>query len=148
MFWEIVRVLACSFVAAIGFGALLHAPQKALCWGGIIGAAGYLCYWLLMTYSTNESAAMFVGALFAATCAQVAARGLKMIATVFVTIAIIPLVPGLGLYRAMSAFAQGDMAQGASVAAHTMALILMIALGIAMGTALFGAGRRFKRRMK
>ena len=49
-------------------------------------------------------------ALVAALGAQIAARRLKMIATVFVTIAILPLVPGVGLYRAMSALAMGDMA--------------------------------------
>lgn len=76
--------------------------------------------------------------------AQIAARRLKMIATVFVTIAILPLVPGVGLYRAMSALATGDMMAGASIAAHTMALILMIALGIGLGTALVGADRGAK----
>lgn len=87
---------------------------------------------------------MFAGALVAALGAQIAARRLKMIATVFVTIAILPLVPGVGLYRAMSALAMGDMAAGASVAAHTMALIVMIALGIGLGTALVGADRGVK----
>ena len=91
-----------------------------------------------------EPAAMFIGALVAALGAQIAARRLKMIATVFVTIAILPLVPGVGLYRAMSALATGDMMAGASIAAHTMALILMIALGIGLGTALVGADRGAK----
>ena len=36
----------------------------------------------------------------------------------------------------MSALATGDMMAGASIAAHTMALILMIALGIGLGAAL------------
>ena len=86
----------------------------------------------------------WTGALVAALGAQIAARRLKMIATVFVTIAILPLVPGVGLYRAMSALATGDMMAGASIAAHTMALILMIALGIGLGTALVGADRGAK----
>ena len=85
-----------------------------------------------------------MGALVAALGAQIAARRLKMIATVFVTIAILPLVPGVGLYRAMSALATGEMIAGASIAAHTMALIVMIALGIGLGTALVGADRCVK----
>ena len=88
---------------------------------------------------------MFLGAVVAALGAQIAARRLKMIATVFVTIAILPLVPGVGLYRAMSALATGDMVAGASIAAHTMALIVMIALGIGLGTALVGADRGVRR---
>ena len=74
--------------------------------------------------------------------AQLNARRLKMIATVFVTIAILPLVPGLGLYRAMSAFAQGQTALGASTLAHAMALVVMIALGIGFGAALRRPGKR------
>ena len=113
-------------------------------WGGLLGSAGYLCYWAAMECGAAETAAMFIGALVAALGAQIAARRLKMIATVFVTIAILPLVPGVGLYRAMSALATGDMMAGASIAAHTMALILMIALGIGLGTALVGADRGAK----
>lgn len=137
-------LLISSLLAGGGFGALLYAPRKAILWGGLLGAAGYLCYWTAMGLGAAETAAMFAGALVAALGAQIAARRLKMIATVFVTIAILPLVPGVGLYRAMSALAMGDMAAGASVAAHTMALIVMIALGIGLGTALVGADRGAK----
>ena len=41
--------------------------------------------------------------------------------------------------------ATGDMVAGASIAAHTMALIVMIALGIGLGTALVGADRGVRR---
>lgn len=137
-------LLASSLLAGGGFGALLYAPRKAIIWGGLLGSAGYLCYWAAMECGVAETAAMFIGALVAALGAQIAARRLKMIATVFVTIAILPLVPGVGLYRAMSALATGDMMAGASIAVHTMALILMIALGIGLGTALVGADRGVK----
>ena len=138
-------LFASSMAAGGCFGALLYAPRKAILWGGLLGAAGYLSYWLALSAGNAETAAMFVGALVAALGAQLAARRLKMIATVFVTIAILPLVPGAGLYRAMSALATGDMAAGASIAAHTMALIVMIALGIGLGTALAGTDRGVRR---
>ena len=141
--WLTAIVLFFSSLVAGGcFGALLYAPRKAIVWGGMLGAAGYLCYWGILQTGTAESVAMFAGALIAALGAQFAARRLKMIATVFVTIAILPLVPGVGLYRAMSAVAQGQTAAGLAIAAQTMALILMIALGIGLGSALLGATRR------
>ena len=65
-----------------------------------------------------------------------------MIATIFVTIAILPLVPGLGLYRAMSTVAQGQTGAGLAIAASTMASILMIALGIGCGSQLALIPRR------
>ena len=131
-----------SYLAGSGFGLLMSAPKKAVIWGGFLGAAGYFIYWLCMQAGMPESAAMFLGALTAAIGTQIAARRFKMIATVFVTIAILPMVPGLGLYRAMSALAQGQLASGGAIAAHTMALIVMIALGIALGSTLAGIPRR------
>ncbi len=130
-----------SLVADSGFGAFLYAPRKAIAWGSALGMAGYMTYWLVMLGGAPETAAMFVGALVAAVGAQLAARRLRMIATVFITIAILPMVPGLGLYRAMRALAEGQLASGGSIAAHTMALIVMIALGIAFGAAVRGLFR-------
>ena len=72
-----------------------------------------------------------------AALSQIAARKLHMISTVFVTIAILPLVPGIGLYRAMSAMGQGDLMLGATTATHAMSLIMMIVMGTGVGSALF-----------
>ncbi|MEG0270608.1 MAG: threonine/serine exporter family protein, partial [Clostridia bacterium] len=134
-----------SFVAGIGLGALFYAPRKAMLWGAALGAAGYLCYWLALEWGASEAVAMFMSAFLAAMGAQCAAKRLHMIATIFVTIAILPLVPGLGLYRAMSAIAMGQTGAGLATAAQTMALILMIALGVGLGSALLGAGKRLER---
>jgi len=139
---QAVIAFVSSYLAGAGFGLLLSAPRKATIWGAFLGAVGYTAYWLCMQLGMAETAAMFLGALAAAIGTQIAARRFKMIATVFVTIAILPMVPGLGLYRAMSALAQGQLASGGAIAAHTMALILMIALGIALGSALAGIPRR------
>ena len=131
-----------SLGAGAGFGALLFSPKKAILWGALVGAAGYLAYWVLMQSGVGETAAMFAGALLAAVLSQIAARRQRMITTIYITIAILPMVPGLGLYRAMSALAQGDLATGGGIAMHTMALIVMIALGIGLGAMLAGMRRR------
>ena len=137
-----------SLVAGAGFGALFYGPKKAVLWGSMLGVAGYMAYWAVMHLGVSESAAMFAGTLIAAVGGHLAARKVKMIATAFVTIAIMPLVPGLGLYRAMSALAQGDMSLGAATGAHSMVLILMISLGIAFGSAIIGVKPVYKGRKK
>ena len=133
----LLRAIISGYLGAAGFGALLHAPKKGILWGAAIGSAGYTVYWLIFLLTGSELPAMFVGALLAATLGQIAARRLHMISTVFVTIAILPLVPGIGLYRAMSAMGQGDMLTGAKTAVHAMSLILMIVMGTGIGSALF-----------
>ena len=134
-----------SFLAGAGFGMLQSAPKKAVVWGGVLGMIGYMAYWALMQLGVTEAPAMFLGMLLAAIGAQVSARKIKMISTVFVTISMMPMVPGLGLYRAMSALAQGDLSYGGEVGAHTMLLILMIAMGIGLASSMAGiriSGRR------
>ena len=133
----LLRAIVSGFLGAAGFGALLHAPRKGILWGAVIGSVGYTAYWLIFQLTGSEVPAMFVGALLAAVLGQIAARKLPMISTVFVTIAILPLVPGIGLYRAMSAMGQGDMMTGAKTAVHAMSLILMIVMGTGIGSALF-----------
>ena len=142
--WQTLLIFLSSTLAGAGFGGLLYAPRKAILWGGLLGGAGFTAYWLLLRAGSAETAAMFFGALIAAIGAQISARRLKMIVTVFVTIAIIPLVPGLGLYRAMSAFAQSQTALGAATAVHAMAMVVMIAMGIGLGSMLAGMPRRRK----
>ena len=131
-----------SSLAGMGFGAFLYAPKKAIFWGGLLGGVGYSVYWVALQTGSSNAVAMFLGALAAALGGQLAARRLKMIATLFITIAILPLVPGLGLYRAMSVVAQGQTGAGLAIAASTMASILMIALGIGCGSQLMGLPRR------
>ena len=137
----LLRAIVSGFLGAAGFGALLHAPKKGILWGAVIGSVGYTAYWLIFHLTGSELPAMFVGALLAATLGQIAARRLHMISTVFVTIAILPLVPGIGLYRAMSAMGQGDMMTGAKTAVHAMSLIMMIVMGPGLGSALFSIRR-------
>lgn len=134
--------LLSSFGGAYGFGWVLHAPKRALPVGAAFGALGYGIYWLLPRWGAPDALSMFVGTFAAAAAGQLAARKMHMISTVFITIAILPLVPGMGLYRAMSAWGQGMADAGAAIAVESMAQILMIALGVAMGSALFGVRRQ------
>ena len=147
-FMKALLMAIASLLAGGGFGVLQSAPKKAVVCGGMLGVVGYMAYWLLMQQGAAETPAMFAGMLLAALGAQAASRRLKMIATVFVTISMMPMVPGLGLYRAMSALAQGDLAQGGGIAAHTMMLILMIALGIGLASSLAGMYRQALSRRK
>ena len=62
------------------------------------------------------------------------ARRMRMITTIFLCAAMIPLVPGLGLFRTMRALllAQYDMAISAGL--QTLFAVGAIALGAALGS--------------
>ena len=126
--------VAAGFLGTLGFGILLQAPRKALLAASLIGGATYGLYWLLHALGASVMMAMFVAASVGSVMAQLAARRKRMVATIFITLAIITLVPGLGLYRCMAYLAQGQSALGAQTGLEAMGSVLMIALGIGVGT--------------
>ena len=134
--WKMLLIFTGSSIGAMAFGGFLYAPRKAIFWGGLLGGVGYTFYWLALRLGISDAVAMFLGALLSALGGQLAACKLKMISTIFITLAILPLVPGLGLYRAMNVIAQGQTGPGLEIAASTMASILMIALGVGCGSQL------------
>ena len=77
--------------------------------------------------------AIFAGSLFGALAGLLCARRMKIIGTVFLMSAIVPVVPGLGLYRMMAALGQGQLAAGAELGISAMITVAMIALGVGAG---------------
>ena len=135
----LIRVFVGSFIGTLGFGILLHAPQRAWMPSSLLGGAGFALYWLLMQLGMGEPGAIFLASLMASLIAQFCARKMRMIATVFITLSILALVPGLGLYQCMERIGQGQNAAGLQIGATAMIAIMMIALGLAVGTFLFRA---------
>ena len=106
---DVMNALIMSFIATIGFAGLLHAPVRGWIPASLIGCAGYVIYWLLLQNGVTDPNAIFVGSCIASLLAQFAARRLHMIATIFSVLAIIPCVPGYGLYRCMFFIGQGQL---------------------------------------
>ena len=118
-----------SFVGTLGFAILLHAPKRAWLPASLIGAMTYTLYWSLKQLSLDEAASMFLAALFGSLLAQFCARKMRMIATIFLLLSVVALVPGLGLYRCMEQLGHQQYALGAQTGILTMAGILMMAMG-------------------
>ena len=129
--------LASSFVGTLGFAIFMHAPRKAWLPASAIGGVAYLLYWALLQFGLYEPIAIFVGAFLGSILGQYCARRMQMIASIFVLLSMIPLVPGLGLYRCMRFLAQEMYSAGADAGVRAMVDIVMIALGLAMGSFIF-----------
>lgn len=134
---ELVRILLMSFLGTLGFALLLHAPRKAWLPASLIGGVSYTLYIALMELGASGAAAMFCGALAGSLLAQLCARKMRMIATIFVTLSIVSLVPGLGLYRCMEYLGAGKNALGLQAGVSAMTDIMMIALGLGVGSLVF-----------
>lgn len=134
---EFLVKLLSSFVGTLGFAIFMHAPKRAWLPASAIGGIAYALYWVLMEFSVYEPTSIFIAALLGSLLGQFLARRMQMIATIFVLLAMIPLVPGLGLYRCMHFLAQEMYSAGADAGVRAMVDIVMIALGIAVGSFIF-----------
>ena len=131
---EALRAIAGAFVGTVGFAMLVHVPKKSWLPSGLIASCAYLVYFLLTKAGLPDPMGIFIGSLFGSLAGQVCARKMKTIGTVFLMSAIVPVVPGLGLYRMMASLGQGETAAGVDLGIQAMITIAMIALGLSMGS--------------
>ena len=136
-------ILVSSFVGTLGFAIFMHAPKRAWMAASTIGGVAYLAYWVLLQLGVYEPMSVFVGALLGSVMGQYLARRMQMIASIFVLLSMIPLVPGVGLYRCMHFLGQEMYAAGVDAGVRAMVDVVMIALGLAVGSFIF---RMFARR--
>ena len=133
---ELLRAALGAFFGTFGFAMLVHVPRRACFVSGLIASFAYLVYWGFLRLGLSDPSAIFLGSLFGALAGQLCARRMKIIGTVFLVSAIVPVVPGLGLYRMMAFLGQGRLADGAAMGISAMITIAMISLGLGAGTML------------
>lgn len=92
-----------AFISTIGFSIVFHVKRKHLLICGTVGAIGWLIYLLLNNSSGSPVFASFIAALVVTALSYLLAKSRRTPITVFLVSGIIPLVPGLGLYRIMAA---------------------------------------------
>lgn len=92
-----------AFISTIGFSIVFHVQRKHLITCGTVGAIGWLIYLLINERYNSVVLASFIAALVVTALSYLLAKKRKTPITVFLVSGIIPLVPGLGLYRMMAA---------------------------------------------
>ena len=98
--------------------------------GGVGGAVGWAAYLLAMKFWPSEAGCYLIAAFILTAYGETMARVMHTPATVYVVAGAIPMVPGAGLYRAMSAALAGDANAAVSGGAKTLLLAAAIAGGI------------------
>ncbi len=103
----IINVIS-AFISTIGFSIVFQVQKKHLLACGTIGAIGWFIYLLLNDRYHSSVLASFIAALVVTQLSYMLARRRKTPTTIFLVSGIIPLVPGLGLYRMMAALLKED----------------------------------------
>lgn len=132
MSWSIVLDFLICLPATVFFAVLLRVPRRAIPACAVLGGLGYAAYECAMALLGSTIAGFFLGTLLMAALSEVLARVMRMPATIFIIPAIIPLVPGLGLYQTMNYFVHGQNAQAGQVGTATILAITAMAMAMVM----------------
>ena len=85
---------AVSFVATVSFAILFQVPREQYVYSGLCGAAGWLCYLLVMQNYPSPAVASFAAVVVLTVMSRIFAVRRKTPVTIFWICGIFPLVPG------------------------------------------------------
>ena len=129
-----------AFLATVAFGVLFQGPKRILWRSGLIGGLGWMVFiGLKELFAVHSFSANFLATVLIALVSEIFARIWKEPVTVFEIPAIIPLVPGFGMYRGMNYILQDYVGYGSEVLLGAAMDACAIALGIMMVSGVFRA---------
>ena len=136
---------AVSFVATVSFAILFQVPREQYVYSGLCGAAGWLCYLLVMQNYPSPAVASFAAVVVLTVMSRIFAVRRKTPVTVFLICGIFPLVPGAGIYYTAYYFLRDDRTLFLNKGVETLKIALALALGIALVCSLPLPGREHKK---
>lgn len=145
---EILTAVIASFVASLGFGVLFNIRGNKLFLAGIGGSIGGGVYSYILYQGYSEMIAMFLASMAFSLYSEVIARVIKTPVTVFIICALIPLVPGGGMYRTMLQAIQGHAFEALSLGLNTLSIAGILVLGILIVSTMMRAFYKTKKQVK
>ena len=140
MMLHYLQTFVFAFLATVAFGILFQGPKRILWRSGLIGALGWVVFiGLKESFSVHSFSANFLATVLIALVSEIFARIWKEPVTVFEIPAIIPLVPGFGMYRGMNYILQDYVGYGSEVLLGAAMDACAIALGVMMVSGVFRA---------
>ena len=133
---RVIIQLCAAFLGAMGFALLFNTKKEKILPASFGGVLEWGIYLLCARYMDGIFVPCLIASAFCALYAEVLARGLKAPATVFFVPSIVPMIPGSGLYYAMSYAVQKDWGMARKQGFLTAQYALGIALGISLVWAL------------
>lgn len=133
-----------ALIASLGFGVIFNVRGKKLLVAAICGGIGGFAYAWALSYQFSEVMSLLIGAMALSIFSEIASRKLKSPVTTFIVCALIPLVPGGGMYYTMIEMVKGNVLEALVVGTHT----IVCAGSIAIGCTLVSSSTRFYYKIK
>ncbi|MBO5198248.1 MAG: threonine/serine exporter family protein [Lachnospiraceae bacterium] len=131
-----------AFFSVFTLSVIFGVPKKYLVYSSLTGAAGWCVYLVLSDLGWKEFLAMFGATILVALMSNIFARVLKSPVSIYLIPGILPLVPGLGMYRTVYYIMQEENAMAGYWFTNTMQIAGMIALAIFFVDTLFRTVRK------
>lgn len=125
-----------ALFATLGFGVLFNIKGKNLFFASLGGALTWYLYLLSLAYTNSNLVALFAASVGAGFYSEALARILKTPVTIFSICAVIPLVPGGGMYYTMLASVQANINKSLSTGLDTLSSAGAIAAGILLASSI------------
>ncbi len=125
----IIEVLS-AFISSFAFGIVFNIKGKNLFFAALCGALGWFIYKFSIKMGSSDTTALFFAAVGLSVYSEIFARILKTPVTTFVIAALIPLVPGGGMYYTMVEAITGNVMKSLETGIKTLASAGVLALGI------------------
>ncbi|MGI6316331.1 MAG: threonine/serine ThrE exporter family protein [Christensenellales bacterium] len=130
--------LVATIAAGLGslfYTRLIYTPKASIWLSAFIALVSYGLYALLKSVLLwNDTLCLFLYAFTAALFCEIAAKYTKMIATVYLSAALVPLVPGITLYRTIRELIFGNSAEASRLGLSAAIIVGTLALGVALGS--------------
>ena len=127
-----VQLIAAALAAAAAAGAN-YAPRRTLPAAGAAGALGWGAFRGLSDLGLDPALATAVAAVLVGAGAYVFAHRQKASPLIYVAAGIIPLLPGLTIYRGMLLIADGNTGMGLVLLSQATTMGLALAAGVILG---------------
>ncbi|NMM65564.1 threonine/serine exporter [Clostridium sp. P21] len=120
-----------TLIATFCFGILSNIRGKKLIFASIGGGLSWLVYLTASSYMhLSNIFSFFAASVLSALYCEIMARVIKTPVTTFIIGAIIPLVPGAGMYNTMLQSVQGNMNDSLMLGLETLYIAGTIAVGV------------------
>lgn len=117
-----------AFIAVVSFSINLEIPKKYIIIVGIVGALGWITYIICDYFELSNVLSYFISALVVAILSMILSKLLDAVSTIFLIPGILPIVPGLAMYKMVYFFINNDLQESA----YQLLQAILITGGIAL----------------
>lgn len=128
-----------AFLACVGFGLVFNIQGVGVLICGLGAGLGWLVYLLAERFLGGDIFAAFLAAMFVGLYSEMMARIRRCPVTGYLQVALLPLVPGAGIYSAMRYCVEGDPQMFLTTLLHTFGIAAALSVGAMLVTSVLRA---------